>query len=163
LDKKKFFPKEKDNRFFKENLKNLTKDGVLRKIIIEGNTRVLVEKSEKLGEYLAMDVKESQDDKPQKEQLTTSQIRKFFGTVKKIEARGELDDEGIRQLLLLKPKLAYAAKRAHKTKLPTLKEVLTDSIELVTSDEGVTQEKFNNFCNLFESILCYHKASGGKN
>jgi CRISPR-associated protein Csm2 len=135
----------------------------LKKIIIEGNTRILVERSQDFGSDLAKDLKRKDQrgrDRVEISKLTTSQIRNFFGTVKKIEAKG-FDNAGEREFLLLKPKLAYAAKKAGKTKLNDLKDVLTDSIDLVTSEEGNKQEKFNRFCDLFESILCYHKASGG--
>jgi CRISPR-associated protein Csm2 len=136
----------------------------LKKIIIGGDTRILVERSQEFGSDLAKDLRRKDQrgrERLEISKLTTSQIRNFFGTVKKIEARGKLEDEEVRELLLLKPKLAYAAKKAGKTKLTDLKDVLTDSIDMVTSDDGNKQEKFNNFCDLFESILCYHKASGG--
>ncbi len=136
----------------------ITKDD-LKKIIIDGNTRLLVEQSQLFGSDLARDLRRK-DNRVEKAKLTTSQIRNFFGTVKKIEAK-EFDKKSEREFLLLKPKLAYAAKKAGRTKLFDLKDVLTDSIDFVTSDEGDKQEKFNRFCDLFESILCYHKASGG--
>lgn len=129
----------------------------LKKIIIKGDTKELVKNAKILGEALAVEGKDSSGSSA----LTTSQIRNIFGTVKKIENK-EFNAEGEREFLLLKPKLAYAAKRAEKTRLPMLKTVLTKSIDLVISDEGNKKEKFRNFCNLFESILCYHKASGGK-
>lgn len=138
-------------------MNDLTND--LRKIIIDGDTRLLVKNSEKFGSDLAKDIENKKNTK-----LTTSQIRNFFGTVKKIEARG-FDAAGERELLLLKPKLAYAANKAGKTKLNDLKTVLTDSIDIVTSgdnDIAKKKEKFNRFCEFFEAILCYHKASGGK-
>lgn len=131
----------------------------LEKIIIHGDTKKLVEKSGELGNFLAKD-----EVKEKNLKLTTSQIRNFFGTVKKIEARG-FDAVGERELLLLKPKLAYAANKAGKTKLNNLKTILTDSIDIVTSgdnDIAKKKEKFNRFCEFFEAILCYHKASGGK-
>ena len=97
-------------------------------------------------------------------ELTTSQIRNFFGIVKKIEARGKFGDTEIREFSLLKPKLAYAAKKTTmKTKLDYLKDVLTGAIDMVISDEGKKKERFDNFCDFFEAILCYHKANGGKN
>jgi CRISPR-associated protein Csm2 len=137
----------------------------LAKIIIKGDTKLLVEKANSFGSDLAIDKKKKDErgrDRVEVAKLTTSQIRNFFGTVKKIESKG-FDAEGEREFLLLKPKLAYAAKKAGESKLNYLRDVLTDSIDLVISDEGDKKEKFRNFCNLFESILCYHKASGGGN
>jgi CRISPR-associated protein Csm2 len=138
-------------RIFKDDLK---------KIIVNGDSRLLVDMSKKFGTDLAMSSKGKGYQGLNK--LTTSQIRNFFITVKKIEAREKFGNEEIRELLLLKPKLAYAAKKEDKTKLVDLKDVLTDSIDLVTSGEGDKKEKFDHFCDLFESILCYHKAGGGR-
>ncbi len=136
----------------------------LKKIIVNGDSRLLVDRSEEFGTDLARDFRGNDQRGPTFKilKLSTSQIRNFYGTVKKIEAREKFENEEIRELLLLKPKLAYAAKKEGKTKLVNLKEVLTDSIDLVTSDEGDKKEKFDHFCDLFESILCYHKAGGGR-
>ncbi len=98
--------------------------------------------------------------------LTTAQIRNIFGTVKKLEnklAQRDNKDENFKSkigdpLILLKPKLAYAAAR-HKGKpgLTALTNVLSDAIDLVKS-----KEDFERFVNFFEAILAYHRAAGGK-
>lgn len=136
----------------------------LKKIIVNGDSRLLVDRSEEFGTDLANDFRgnDPRGRRLNKSKLSTSQIRNFYGTVKKIEAKEIFGNEEIRELLLLKPKLAYAAKKEGRTKLVDLKDVLTDSIDLVTSDEGDKKEKFDHFCDLFESILCYHKAGGGR-
>ncbi len=111
--------------------------------IIRGNTKKLVDEAEKLGPEL------------KKKNLTTSQIRNVFGSVKKMEMKGFNENE----LLLLKPKLAYAANRpGAKPGTKDLKEILTTAINCV---EG-KPENFENFCNFFEAILAYHRAAGGK-
>ncbi|MGE5341730.1 MAG: type III-A CRISPR-associated protein Csm2 [Candidatus Omnitrophota bacterium] len=136
------------------------KDDDLKKIIEDGDTKLLVDQAETFGSDLAKDIKDGKKVKVAK--LTTSQIRNFFGTVKKIEAKG-FDPEGERAFLLLKPKLAYAAKRAGNSKLNDLKDVLTKAIDMVIEgDDKGKQKRFDCFCNLFEAILCYHKAAGGK-
>jgi CRISPR-associated protein Csm2 len=113
------------------------------KKIIEGDTKELVEVAEKLGKDL-----KSKD-------LTTSQIRNVFGSVKKMEMRGFKGKE----LLLLKPKLAYAASRpGSKPGTKDLRGILSTAIDYV----GDSQEYFENFCNFFEAILAYHRAAGGK-
>lgn len=127
----------------------------MKAIIVQGNTKLMVKKTEEFGKYLAQDLREEKIYK-----LSTSQIRSIFGTVKKIEAKG-YDAKGARELLMLKPKLAYAAKRAGKNKLADLRDVLTMAIDIVVDGLGNEAEKFDHFCDLFESILCYHKASGG--
>ena len=111
--------------------------------IIEGDTKALVTESEELGKQL------------KKNDLTTSQIRNVFGSVKKMEMKGFKEKE----LLLLKPKLAYAAKRPGAKKgTDDLREVLSTAIDCV----GNNKERFENFCNFFEAILAYHRAAGGK-
>lgn len=115
------------------------------KQIIEGDTKVLVEVAEELGKHL------------NKNELTTSQIRNVFGSVKKMEMRGFKEKE----LLLLKPKLAYAASRPgakSKRGLSDLRSVLSTAIDFVGNNETY----FENFCNFFEAILAYHRAAGGK-
>lgn len=112
-------------------------------VITEGG-ETLVKKAEQLGQQLV------------KERLTTSQIRNIYGAVKKMQMKGELDTH---KLLMLKPKLAYAAKRHKEVKgVDTLKEVLTQAIDLVENDS----KKFNRFVDFFEAILAYHKDAGGR-
>ena len=109
------------------------------RVITEGG-EVLVKEAEQRGRQLARD-------------LTTSQIRNIYGAVKKMQMKGQLDTH---KLLMLKPKLAYAAKR-HGRGVETLKDVLTQAIDLVGNDS----KKFNRFVDFFEAILAYHRAYGG--
>ena len=107
--------------------------------VIECGGDSLVQKAHDLGEKLAI------------LELKTAQIRRIYSTVKKIE-RGGFDQN---KLVLLKPKLAYAAARNDQVTL--LKDALTQAIDQV----GNEKEKFENFINFFEAILAYHKAEGG--
>jgi CRISPR-associated protein Csm2 len=87
--------------------------------------------------------------------LTTSQIRNVYGLVKQMEMRGFNPNE----LVLLKPKLAYAAARAnppHGARL--LRDVLSQAVDEVGTDEP----SFGRFVDFFEAILAYHKAAGGR-
>jgi len=105
----------------------------------------LVKIAEKLGKHLKL------------KELTTSQIRNVFWSVKKMEMRGFKEKE----LLLLKPKLAYAASRPGSEQgTRDLRSILSNAIDFV----GDSQERFENFCNFFEAILAYHRAraAGGK-
>ena len=84
------------------------------RVITEGG-EILVKEAEQRGQQLARN-------------LTTSQIRNIYSAVKKMQMKGgELDTH---KLLMLKPKLAYAAKR-HGGGVDTLKDVLTQAIDLV--------------------------------
>ncbi len=94
--------------------------------------------------------------------LSTSQIRNFYGEVIKMRAY-EWSVKIEQSFILLKPKLAYATKRANKQGLNDLKTILDEGIDAVL--EGNIQQKqtrFENFCNLFEAIIAYHRANGGK-
>ena len=62
----------------------------------------------------------------------------------------------MRELILLKAKMAYQGYRTSEVK--GLVDVLTDSIDLV----GENRDHFQRFVDFFEAILAYHKAAGGK-
>jgi len=86
--------------------------------------------------------------------LTTSQLRKFFGEVKRLQL---LDYKKAKSdILLLKPKLAYAVGRAkdEDAKIHDFYEVITDALSYVQD-----QKSFENFINLFEAIVAFHKAA----
>ena len=127
----------------------------LQAIIVDGDAKVTVEQARALGESLAR-------------QLTTSQIRNIFGTVRRIEMNWPEDpkteaDRGRatraqRDLLLLKPKMAYQAKRERGRGVGMLTDILSEAIDLVDND----RQNFQHFVDFFEAILAYHKAYGGK-
>lgn len=103
---------------------------------------------EEWGSYLA--------EKGTLDKVSTSQIRKVFGSIKRIQAdfaksKGEI--------LLLEPKLAYAVGRdKNKTKIKDFYNLLSPLIREVKEDKA----RFQNFVNVFESIVAYHKAAGGE-
>ena len=107
---------------------------------IEGDAEKLVATAQEIGHYLA------------RQRLSTSQIRNIFGEVKRMQASGY--DRG--SLILLKPRLAYAAGR-HGGAVKDLRDVLVAAIDVV--DDAT---KFKNFVNFFEAILAYHREAGGK-
>lgn len=100
------------------------------------------------AERLAIDIKD----------VSTSQIRNAYGTVKKLEMQREFTEKSYRELLLLKPKLAYARGRTEMKKKDTFKK-LEDALSAAIDAVDVKQpETFKRFCNFFEAILAYHKA-----
>ncbi len=107
--------------------------------VIEKGGEPLVTAAENLGRKLARNLK-------------TSQIRKVYGAVKKIQMSEEFNRN---ELIMLKPKLAYAA--ARKPEVEDLKDALTQAINQVDNNE-----KFKNFVDFFEAILAYHRAFGGE-
>lgn len=107
--------------------------------------------AEKLGEKLAQ------------ERFTTSQIRNFYGELKRIQLKGITSHKSA--FHLLRPKLAYAAKRAEKSGgrgANRFKDEIFKAHQAVNIDENGFEDRFQNFCDLCEAILAFHKASGGK-
>lgn len=120
-------------------------------------TDVTVQFAENFGKYLAVDDYDS-------EPLTTSQLRKFFGEVKRQQMMGYNETE----FTMLKPKLAYAVGRAKqngkKNKSQKIEDfflVITDAIDKVLSSSD-RAKAFKNFITAFEAIVAYHKAAEKK-
>ncbi len=127
----------------------------LATIITDPNgAETLVREADKLGKDLANN------------RLTTNQIRALFGEVRQIEAQWQMGEEqqrkAERRLILLKPKMAYRAKRERGRGVKELVSVLEPAIDLVISEKGQKkQENFQRFVEFFEAILAYHKSYGG--
>jgi CRISPR-associated protein Csm2 len=86
--------------------------------------------------------------------LTTSQLRKFFGEVKRQQMNGYNETD----FVLLKPKLAYAVGRSKgRSKITDFYDVMSLAIDLVKSETN-----FKNFIKFFEAIVAYHKAAEEK-
>jgi CRISPR-associated protein Csm2 len=95
------------------------------------------------------------------ESLTRAQIRTIFTEVRQIEAQWP-EQKALRRLSMLKPKLAYQAARAAPVNY--LRDVLSDAIdEVLQSPEERKNDRFQRFVDLFEAILAYHRAEGGRN
>lgn len=108
--------------------------------------RDLVKHAEEFGPYL------------KQQRLETNQVRKFLDAVNRLKA--DLAQEGDfakieTEVVLLKPKLAYAAARQKAAK--PLGDVMSAAIDKVHS-----KEDFERLVQLIESTLAYHKAEGGK-
>jgi CRISPR-associated protein Csm2 len=133
-------------------------------LIITGTTPEAIEKltttAEAIGKRLAREV-------------TASQIRNIFGTVRTIEqdVKSLADDEPLptsvqRSLLMLRPKLAYQYGRiqgrdddTRKAAMGALVNILSQAIGMV----GTSVVHFRNFMDFFEAILAYHRRHGGSN
>ncbi|MBW4615250.1 MAG: type III-A CRISPR-associated protein Csm2 [Desmonostoc vinosum HA7617-LM4] len=121
----------------------------------EYNIRELVNDTEKLGKELANN------------RLKTNQIRKFLDAVKRLKSNLDKNDKRefdvIKDdLILLQPKLAYAAARQRKNNrdlgpVAPFKQVLDAAILQVK-----TTKDFDRLVQLVEAIIAYHKAAGGE-
>jgi CRISPR-associated protein Csm2 len=95
--------------------------------------------------------------------LTTSQIRAIFGEVRRIEGDWKIDaDRASRSLILLKPKMAYRAKKEETKENKSVKNLVSVLDEAI-SHVGKDADNFARFVEFFEAILAYHKANGGRN
>lgn len=119
-------------------------------IVAQDEPQLLVEEAEQAGKRLA------------EQKLTKSQIRNIFGTVRQIQMNWpfstspEEQKARVREILLLKPKLAYQAARESKVK------PLADVLDTAIGQINGSRERFQRFVELFEAILAYHTKYGGK-
>jgi len=140
-----------DRRHTPPRQRTVPGSGDFRAIIAEGDPQPLVEWAERVGEDLAQI------------RLTTSQIRNVFGTVRQIEMNWDQNPhEAYRQAILLKPKMAYFAKRERG--MDRLEKALAPALDLVAEVKPDDERKvrFVRFVQFFEAVLAYHKKHGGK-
>jgi CRISPR-associated protein Csm2 len=107
--------------------------------------------------------------------LSTAQIRALFGEVRQIEGEWSIADRrehARRRLVLLKPKMAYRARRERGRAVQELVSVLDPALDLVVKAQPRPEnqapgaadnqdDNFQRFVEFFEAILAYHKAYGG--
>jgi CRISPR-associated protein Csm2 len=85
-------------------------------------------------------------------EASSSQLRNVFSFIKQLQAR-EFDPE---DLLMLRPRLAYAATRERK--LQDLRDVLSPAIDAVAEVGGEeAKSRFERFCRCCEAIIAYAK------
>jgi len=134
-----------------------------------GIPKEAVKWAEKFGRYLAKD--------DQLKKLSTSQLRKFFGQLKRLQSVG-LSKENISELSMLLAHLAYANGRdkdrkkegGNKTKIKDFVKEISDAIEVIDingkdiDDEKIKiiKKQFKNLVNIVEAIVAFHKAEGGE-
>ena len=95
--------------------------------------------------------------------VKTSQLRAFYSAVNRIRVQfqraNDFSPEIERSLILLKPKLAYAAGR-HNT-LKFFQSFMVRAIDGVV-DSNAKKDALNNFFDLLEAVVAYHKFYDGK-
>lgn len=121
-------------------------------------THATVSFAEEFGTYLGTDEKDDKNSGKKitiASKLTTSQLRKFFGEVKRQDMNGYDETD----FVLLKPKLAYAVGRADKnSKIKDFFNVLSQAMDEVVKSTN-PETSFKNFIKIFEAIVAYHKAA----
>jgi len=98
--------------------------------------------------------------------LTTSQIRSLFGEVRQIQGEWSMEEgreRALRRLILLKPKMAYRARKERGMAVKALVDILNPALDAVVDEKEPDRqsENFTRFVEFFEAILAYHKAHGG--
>jgi len=141
----------------KINLLNIQAMGELKKEWItseNGITSEVIKWAKEFAENLATDDRD-------KKKLSTSQLRRFFGQLKRIKTSGfNVNDKT--DLYMLKAQLAYANGRDKKlgknqTKIDVFYNELSSAIDYIQNEKH-----FRNFVNIVEAIVAYHKAAGGE-
>ncbi len=114
-------------------------------------TEKTVSFAKRFGEYLGRDDKAPDGRGTIAGKLTTNQLRKFFGEVKRQQLQGYAESS----FVMLKPKLAYAVGRADKkNKIRDFYRVISGAMSYVHDEK-----QFKNFVQIFEAIVAYHKAA----
>jgi CRISPR type III-A-associated protein Csm2 len=120
------------------------------RIIVGGFDKAAMEEIEKIGTKIRS--------------VSSSQIRIAYGEVTRLVMKAEVP---ISEVLMLKPKLAYAAGRAPSNKKGAymfLKQVISHAVDITAEvkDNLEQTKRFRNLALMFEAILAYHKAAGGE-
>lgn len=112
-----------------------------RKLDFKNNTDAIIEETKSFAEHLSTNQGKG-------DTLSTSQLRKFYGEVK----RQQLNGYDPTEFKLLKPKLAYSAGRLKNTKMYDFYKVISEAIDNVTDDSS-----FKNFIKMMEAVVAYQK------
>ncbi|MEI6881900.1 MAG: type III-A CRISPR-associated protein Csm2 [Bacteroidota bacterium] len=115
---------------------------LINKMLTEGINDL--DELESLGKDLARSVK-------------TSQIRKFFGSMRRIQA----DFTNLKhEIVMLEPRLAYAKGKAKGDSQAGLDKLYKNLGPMVKEIKG-DKSKFDNFVQIVEAIVAYHKYYNG--
>ena len=94
--------------------------------------------------------------KARKDDINTSQLRKFFGEVKKMETKGAWGKMET-DFYLLKPRMAIAVGRNNIPEpFYRVMMVIMSKVDVGDSPD-VKKENFDKFVKLFEAIIAYRK------
>ncbi len=115
---------------------------------LDGNLdQIFIDWAEGFGKHLA-----SERNGKRGTELTTNQLRKFFGAVKRQQTKGYDAND----FAFLRPQLAYSVAKAKNKegKIHDFFHVMSGAMEKVASEQ-----RFKNFIKIFEAIVAYHKAA----
>ena len=133
---------------------------ISKQILTDGIKDTDLDNLKAWGEFLAKQDNKIERDRNGRERnltinaLSTSQIRKFFGEIKRIQADFENSKN---EIVLLDPKIAYAVGRSKKdgnSKIDDFYKQVSPLLREIKEDK----KKFKNFVNVVEAIVAYHKS-----
>lgn len=111
----------------------------------KNNSDAIIAEANKFAQFLA---KSDQDGNA----MSTTQLRRFYGEVKRIQLNGYDSTE----VKLLKPKLAYAVGRnKRESKIKDFYNIISVAIDNINDESS-----FVSFIKMFEAIVAYHKLYG---
>jgi CRISPR-associated protein Csm2 len=93
----------------------------------------------------------------EKTKMTTSQLRKFFGNLKRIQGNFDMYKE---EITLLKPKLAYSVGKDKNTNISLFYKSIEPGLDIIS--KSCTELEFHRFVSIIESIVAFHRYFGGK-
>ena len=127
------------------------RDQNLSEIISTGNIDLLNRTAEDYGKTWG--------DRPPwvKNRFSTSQIRPVLKKLLLLK-KSEFNEDAVNEFKLLKPFVAYIARRYHDDDLYEFARLIRFGIDEVGDDFG----KFKNFYTFIEALMCYFRANGGK-
>lgn len=127
--------------------------------IEKGINEEAIEWANNLGKFLST---KGTDNDQRKESLNSSQIRKFYGELKRISIDFERYKDDIP---LLKARLAYAVGRTYQKREKKYASKIEEFYEAILPGldyKKTSQEKYRNFVKLIEAIVAFHKFYGGE-
>lgn len=88
--------------------------------------------------------------------MTSSQLRGFYGEIKRIQSAGFEKEKP--SFFLLRPKIAYALARSTKNNTKNKGLSLLNDLFHRCYKDVKDKRTYDYFCNFFEAIVAYHKA-----
>ncbi len=118
-----------------------------------------LKKAIETGNITQQTVEKCKDFAERYKNITTSQLRLFFGELRRLEMKGLKDNKDNKSsFALLKAKLAYSAakSKSDKKKGKIMHNFYLDMEEILNAVGG-DDDKFSNFMKIIEAIVAYHK------
>lgn len=141
-----------NNQVSVSQLKNDFKSDWIR----NGATHEMIDYADKVGKFTAIYF----DNGKKNPRLNTTKIRNLYGEIKRIQSKHNFESEKY-SFYLLKARFAYVIGRESKQEIKEALNVLFN-IYKCSEDYVIDNQTFDNYCNLMEAIIAFHRYYGGK-